>query len=181
MATAHPDRTDPTAAGGEPVLVVRRTRVQWLAGALGWSLCAAPVVVVALVAGSVTPALLAVAGLVAVVAFGLDLVVRRDVHVEISPSGLRFGGRSVPWWAVDEVAVRRRAGVSRLQVTAFGAEVLVLPAPRGGPVVRNRHFDEDAALVQRAWRSLHGPRGATASLRRTPGETAGGGDERPAA
>lgn len=156
---------EPSPEAEPAVVVVRRTRAQWLVGALAWSVCAAPVALGALLAEGATPALLTMAGLAAVVAVVLDLVVRRDVRVEVTPSALRFRGRVVPWWAVDEVTLRRRLGVRTVTVTAFGTEQLTLPAPRTGPLVRNRHFDDDAAVLLRAWRSLHGDR-------RRPGDRA---------
>ncbi len=168
---------EPSPEAEPAVVVVRRTRAQWVVGALGWSLCAAPVAVGAFLADGATPALLVMAAVAAVVAVALDLLVRRDVRVEVTPSALRFRSRVVPWWAVDEVTLRRRLGVRTVTVTAFGTEQLTLPAPRTGPLVRNRRFDEDAAVLLRAWRSLHGERRRPGDRADgLPGRAAGGGE-----
>jgi hypothetical protein len=110
-----------------------------------------------LLAGDAGRALLVAGLLAAVVAGALDLVARRDVHVTVTPDALVVRDRSLPWWAVGEVRIRRRAGVRTVEVTAFGTERLSLPTPRCGPLVRNAHFDADAAVIERAWQALHRP------------------------
>jgi hypothetical protein len=146
-------RSESQPAPGE-VLLLRRTTAQWVSGALGRALCAAPLLIaVPFVPSDRRAVLLLTAGLAAITVAALDLIVRHDAHVEVSRDGLLSDGGFVPWWAVDDIALRSWLGRRRLVVRSFGSISSDLAAPRTGPLVRNPHFDDDVRILMLAWRA----------------------------
>lgn len=153
------DQADgPVPRSGKPapgeVLLLRRTAAQWVSGALGRALCAAPLLfAVPFVPSDRRAMLLLTAGLAAITVAVLDLIVRNDAHIEVSRNGLLSEAGFVPWWAVDDIAIRSWLGRRRLVLRSFGSISTDLAAPRTGPLVRNPHFDDDVRIVMLAWRA----------------------------
>ncbi|MCX7621488.1 MAG: hypothetical protein N2037_11680 [Acidimicrobiales bacterium] len=158
----------PTSGQNEPepdeVLLIRRTTGQWLVGALGRALSAFPLVLAApFLPEDRRAVLLLTAGLAALTVAVLDLIVRYDAHVEVSRDGLLGDFGFVPWWAVDELQIKSWCGRRRITMRSFGSIVSDLVAPRTGPLVRNRHFDDDTRLLMHAWKAGVRHRGARLS------------------
>ena len=89
---------------------------------------------------------------------GLWVGLRRRGLVLTPDAAVLVGRRTrrVPWSEVTGVVTERR-GLSHLVVLQTERHRHRCPAPLGGPLAPDRHFDEKAVYVQRWWAACRGP------------------------
>jgi hypothetical protein len=156
----------------EEVVVLRPTRAQRVVGALARASCAAPLLLGAFLGGGMVTTALLTTFIAGSIVFVLDLAARADQEVQLRADSLVARGRSYPWWAIDQLEVRDRAGRRSIVLSAFGMPGFVLEAPRSSAVVAHRGFDREATMLLDAWERLRTPTRSVIDLRDAPPEPA---------